>query len=134
MKELLDKSRPAIFLFVRILVGYMIFCHGAIRIWDFPIPHHNGGVPVLSFMGFGSILEIVGGILIFLGWYIRPAAFILCGEMAYAYFIMHASWNDFLLPSQNHGELAAIYALAFFLMFATGADKWSLDYKIRGVL
>jgi putative oxidoreductase len=90
-----------------------------------------GGVPgatapFLHQFWFAGIIEFVGGILIMLGLLTRLAGFILSGEMAVAYFTVHAH-NGFW-PIQNKGELAVIFCFVFLYFAATGAGAVSLDY------
>jgi putative oxidoreductase len=76
-----------------------------------------------------GILEFVGGILIFWGIFTRITAFILCGEMAVAYFRMHAPHGFW--PIVNHGELPVLYCFVFLYLFAAGAGPLSLDRSFR---
>jgi len=85
---------------------------------------------MFSLAGLGGILELVGGALVMLGFFTRPVAFILCGEMAYAYFFVHAKRGP--LPIQNGGELAVVYCFWFLYLFAAGAGPISLDRLLRG--
>jgi putative oxidoreductase len=79
--------------------------------------------------GLAGILELGGGLLIVLGLFTRPVAFILSGEMAFAYFLSHAHRN--LFPIVNGGEGAILYCFAFFYLFAAGGGAWSLDRLLR---
>jgi putative oxidoreductase len=73
------------------------------------------------------VLEVVGGTLILLGLFTRPVAFILAGEMAFAYFMGHASQGHFLWPVLNQGALAVIYCFLFLYFSSAGPGPWSLD-------
>lgn len=88
------------------------------------------GVPVTGLILVAGILEVVGGVLIALGLFTRPAAFIVSGEMAVAYFLGHfslvAPW-----PIQNHGEPAVLLCFTFLFLAAYGAGKISLDALVR---
>ena len=75
--------------------------------------------------GLAGILEVVGGVLLVLGLFTRPVAFILSGEMAFAYFMAHAPQGFF--PLLNRGELAVLYCFLFFYFFVAGGGAWSLD-------
>ena len=78
--------------------------------------------------GLAGLLETVGGVLIVLGLFTRPVAFILSGEMAFAYFMSHAPRGFFPLQTGgNSGELAIIYCFIFLYFFVVGAGVWSLD-------
>ncbi|SUB26741.1 DoxX-like protein [Avibacterium gallinarum] len=90
----------------------------------------NGAVELFSMMGIGGVLEIVGGALLILGLFTRPVAFILSGMMAVAYFQIHASLDNVLLPIVNKGELAALYSLVFLNFVFLGAGAFALDNKV----
>jgi putative oxidoreductase len=75
--------------------------------------------------GVAGVLEIVGGILLLLGLFTRPVAFLLAGEMAAAYFIVHAPQGFW--PLLNRGELAALYCFLFLYLAAAGGGPWSVD-------
>ena len=82
-----------------------------------------------SLPGIAGLLEIVGGTLVLVGLFTRPAAFILSGLMACAYFIAHAPGGFW--PIVNGGELAALYSFVFLYLSAAGGGPWSLD-RLRG--
>ena len=88
-------------------------------------PGQGGAVPVASFMGFAGILELVGGLLILIGLFTRPTAFILSGMMAVAYFMAHAPGG--FLPLVNRGELAALYCFVYLYLAVAGGGTWSAD-------
>jgi putative oxidoreductase len=108
---------------LRIVAGFLFWQHGAQKLLGFP-----GGEPVgdfLGLMGLAGILEMVGGAMLVLGLFSRPVAFILSGQMAWAYFSVHAP-NGFW-PIQNGGELAAFYSFLFLYVAARGGGVFSLD-------
>ncbi len=107
---------------LRMIVGFLFVCHGAQKLFGL-----LGGtrVPLDSLLGLAAILESVGGILIFLGLFTRPVAFLLSGEMAVAYFRVHAPRG--LFPVRNGGELAVLSCFVYFYLFAGGGGSWSLD-------
>lgn len=114
---------------MRFVVGLMFFCHGAQKIlgW-FTAPGQPGGaLPLL--MVVGGWIEIVAGVLIAVGLFTRIAAFIASGEMAVAFFMMHAKGS--FLPIVNKGELAVVYCFLFFYIFLYGPGAWSLDVMLR---
>jgi len=80
-------------------------------------------------MVFGGWLEFVGGILFVLGFFTRPVAFVLCGEMAVAFWHVHFK-PDAQLPLVNHGELAVLYCFIFFYFIFAGGGSASLDKLI----
>jgi putative oxidoreductase len=73
------------------------------------------------------MLEIVGGLLVLIGWFTRPAAFILSGEMAVAYFMEHVPLGNLLSPMLNEGESAVLFCFIFLFVSAAGAGAWSVD-------
>lgn len=82
-------------------------------------------MPLFSLFGVGGVLELAGGVLLMLGLFTRPVAFLLAGQMAVAYFFIHG--GNVLLPMTNGGELAALYSLMFLLLVFTGGGKYALD-------
>ena len=89
-----------------------------------------GGMPegfeLTTLILVAGILEVFGGALFLLGLFTRPVAFILSGEMAFAYFIGHST-STAIWPIQNHGELAVLYCFLFLFFAAYGAGRWSID-------
>jgi len=114
---------------MRLVVGLMFFCHGAQKIfgWFAPPGQQGGHLPPL--MMTGGCIEIAGGLLIAFGLFTRLAAFIASGEMAVAFFMMHAKGS--ILPIVNKGELAVVYCFLFFYIFLYGPGAWSLDVMLR---
>lgn len=131
MTQLLEKLNPFALLLVRIVVGYLFLLHGTAKFFEFPISMTggNGAVPLFSLFGAAAIIEIVGGVLMILGFATRFVALMLAGQMAYAYFFVHATAQTLLLPMLNEGELAALYSVTFLMFVFTGAGKFSLDQK-----
>jgi putative oxidoreductase len=114
---------------MRFVVGLMFFCHGAQKIfgWFAPPGQHAETLPPLMLAG--GWIEMVGGLLIAFGLLTRVAAFIASGEMAAAFFMMHAKGS--ILPIVNKGELAVVYCFLFFYIFLYGPGAWSLDVMLR---
>jgi putative oxidoreductase len=83
----------------------------------------------MSQMGIGGVLEFFGGLLLILGLFTRPVAFILSGMMAVAYFQVHAPGGFW--PLQNRGELAVLYCFVFLFLAVAGGGEWSLDRLLR---
>jgi putative oxidoreductase len=107
---------------MRFIVGLMFACHGLDKIFG----TFAGKVEALPpLMVFGGWLEIVCGFLIALGLLTRVAAFMASGEMAVAFFMMHAPRG--LIPYVNKGELAVVYCFIFFYIFLRGSGRWSID-------
>ena len=114
---------------MRFVAGLMFFCHGAQKIfgWFAPPGQHADALPPLMLLG--GWIEVVGGLLIAFGLLTRVAAFIASGEMAMAFFMMHAKGS--ILPIVNKGELAVVYCFLFFYIFLYGPGAWSLDVMLR---
>jgi putative oxidoreductase len=120
------------FFLLRVVVGLLFFQAGALKVfgWFGGMPGSNGApAALMTQVGIGGWLEVIGGILIVAGLFTRPAAFILSGEMAVAYWQFHAPGG--IWPIVNHGEMAVIYCFYFLYLAANGADEWSVDAMIR---
>ena len=113
---------------LRIMTGLLILQHGTAKYLSFPINPANGASP-MTLSGFAGVLELVGGVLLVVGLFTRPVAFILSGLMAFAYFIAHAP-QDFY-PLNNRGELAIIYCFVLLYLAAAGGGSLSLDRTVR---
>ena len=109
----------------RIILGFLFTCHGSQKLLGLPVPGPHGTVELMSLMGLAGILELVGGLLILVGLFTRPVAFLLSGLMAAAYFMAHAPQGFW--PIVNKGEAAVLYCFAFFFLSAAGAGAFSLD-------
>jgi putative oxidoreductase len=112
---------------LRIVAGYLFLTHGTAKLLGLPHVAMFDNVQLLSLIGIAGILELAGGLLILIGFLTRPVAFILAGEMAFAYFMAHASRGNALVPMLNQGELAVLYCFVFLFFAAAGAGAWSVD-------
>ena len=113
---------------LRIVAGILFLEHGTMKLFNFPAGE-GGAVQLSSFMGLAGALEVAGGILIVLGLFTRPAAFILCGMMAVAYWMAHAPHSMF--PAVNQGDAAILYCFLFLYLVFAGPGAWSLDGKSK---
>lgn len=120
-----DKWTPYVLGLLRIITGFLFLQHGTSKLFGMPYNEMFDGLQLMSLMGVAGILELVGGTLILIGVFTRPVAFILSGQMAVAYFMMHAP-KDFL-PINNHGELAVMFSFVFLYFSVAGAGKLSID-------
>lgn len=116
---------------LRIVAGYLFIAHGTTKMFQAPYIEMFADVPVASLAGIAGVLEVFGGALLMLGLLTRPAAFVLSGLMAFAYFIGHAAQGNVLLPILNGGELAALYSFVFLFISVAGPGSWSLDGFLR---
>ncbi len=124
-----DTWHPRVLSLLRIVVGFLYLQHGTAKLFHVPHVAYFDQLPALSLIGFAGMLEIVGGLLILLGLFTRPVAFILSGEMAVAYFMQHAPQGHFFTPALNQGEEAVLYCFIFLFLAVAGAGAWSLDAK-----
>jgi putative oxidoreductase len=113
---------------LRIVAALIFLLHGSSKILGFPASE-MGSPPVGSLMWVGGLLELGGGLLLLIGLFSRPVAFILSGEMAYAYWMFHAPQSTF--PMLNGGDAAILYCFVFLLIAAAGPGPWSLDASMR---
>lgn len=127
----MDKAKDVTLFLLRVVAGLLFLQAGGMKIlgWFGGVPAEFGGAPrLLSQIGIGGLLELVGGAAVMLGLFTRVSAFIVSGEMAVAYFQFHQP-NGFW-PIQNHGEPAVLLCFIFLLFAAHGGGKWSLDAAI----
>jgi len=111
---------------LRIMVGLLYMEHGLAKVVGFPLqPNHKAYELFTLNPGIQGLLELVGGLLLALGLFTRPVAFILAGNMAVAYFMAHAPRGFF--PLLNGGELAIVYCFVFLYLWIAGGGEWSLD-------
>jgi putative oxidoreductase len=122
MLGFLDRLAPQTWALFRIVTGLLFLWHGASKLFGFPQPTPEAPAFVLYV---GGPIELVGGSLVMLGLFTRPAAFLCSGMMACAYWMAHGA--KALFPMQNGGELAALYCFAFLCIAAQGAGIWSVD-------
>ena len=125
--------RPRALAVLRIVTAYLFIPHGTAKLLGAPHVPMFDGLQWISLMGLAGFLEVVGGALLLIGLFTRPVAFILCGFMAVAYFMGHASQGNALLPMLNQGEPAVLYCFVFLYMVFAGAGAWSVDAARRRV-
>jgi putative oxidoreductase len=120
---------PRLLSVLRIIAAFLFIAHGAQKLFGFLAPPGMPSFPPFSQMWIGGILEFFGGLLLLVGLFTRPVAFILSGMMAVAYFQMHAPGGFW--PLQNKGELAVLYCFIFLYLAAAGGGPWSVDRLLR---
>jgi putative oxidoreductase len=116
---------------LRIVSGYMLLWHGTRKLFGVP-----DAEPATGYMYWlAGPIELIGGVLVMIGLFTRPAAFLCSGFTAAAYWMAHGSFSALpgsaLLPITNGGELAVLYCFAFLYIAARGAGIWSVD-AVRG--
>jgi putative oxidoreductase len=117
---------PRMLSVLRIMTGLLFLEHGTQKLFAFPGP----GPALTTLLVVQALLELVGGILILIGLFTRPVAFILAGDMAVAYFMAHAPRG--LFPTLNGGQLAILFCFVFFYLFVAGGGVWSVDEQRSG--
>lgn len=120
---------PYVLSLLRIISGLLILQHGMGKHLKFPYVASYDGIATFSLPWFAGVFELVLGALVLLGLFTRPAAFILSGTMAFAYFIGHAPRGFF--PILNNGNLAILYCFVFFYLSFAGGGPLSLDAILR---
>ncbi len=129
MIETLAAWKPRALSVLRIITGLMIIEHGMGKIFHFPDLPAYANVQLLSLLGAAGFIELIGGALLIVGLWTQPAAFIVSGEMAVAYFMVHAPKGFF--PLINGGTLAIAYCFACLYLSTAGAGPWSLDATMK---
>ena len=109
---------------LRIVAALLFLLHGSSKLFNFP-PFPMALPETGTMLWIGAILELVGGLLLLVGLFSRPVAFVLSGEMAVAYWMFHAPQSTF--PSINQGEPAILFCFIFLLIAAAGPGSWSMD-------
>jgi putative oxidoreductase len=112
---------------LRIVTALLFLQHGTGKILGFPMSSMAFPPPWTLFWVAGW-LELIGALLLLIGLFTRPAAFLLAGEMAIAYWMIHAPESFF--PLINRGETAILFCFIFLLFVATGPGTWSVDEKL----
>ncbi|MDT5293356.1 MAG: putative oxidoreductase [Acidobacteriota bacterium] len=120
---------PRFLSILRIITGFLLMPYGAQKLFGFLAKPGAPAGSLPPLMWVAGILELFGGLLIFLGLFTRPTAFILSGFMAVAYFMMHAPKGFW--PILNGGELAVHYCFVFLFLAVAGGGEWSLDHLLR---
>lgn len=123
MQKVLGRYAPYFYALLRIVAGLAFAQHGAQKL--FGLLGAKQAVPLMSQFGLAGVIEFVGGILIALGLFTSPIAFVASGQMAWAFFQSHLPRGFW--PIMNGGELAVLYCFIFLYFAAVGSGKFSLD-------
>ena len=129
MKPILKPLHDHTYSVLRIFAGILFMIHGTMIVIGYP-PSPMKAATLASLPGVAGILELVLGALVAIGLLTSIAAFIASGEMAVAYFMVHAPKGFY--PQLNQGELAVLYCFIFLYIAANGAGPWSIDHLIWG--
>src|SRR5690606_4127270 len=126
MNDFFTGWSPRVLSILRSVAGFLMIWHGTQKLFGFPIPVPAGADgPLIMTAG---VIEVFGGLLILIGLFTRPMAFLISGLMAVAYFMAHAPTG--FLPMVNGGELAAIYSFLYLYLVFAGGGVWSLDHLL----
>lgn len=112
---------------LRIVAGLLFLAHGVIKVFGFPAGAEPGQQELLSLFGIGGVIELITGLLLILGLFTRPAAFIASGQMAVAYWMFHFPSSPY--PAVNGGDAAILYCFIFLYIFTAGPGAWSMDNR-----
>lgn len=127
----MNRATQISYFLLRVVSGFLLFQSGAMKWfgWFGGMPAGSPPFELASQMGVGAVLEVIGGLLIAVGLFTRPAAFICSGMMAVAYWQFHAPGGAW--PAQNGGMPAALLSFIFLYVAAAGGGPWSLDAQIQ---
>ena len=121
----LARWQPQLLAILRIVVGLLFLEHALIKLLGFPPGGKPGLQEVGSFLWFAGVIELVTSVLVLLGLFTRAAAFVAAGEMAVAYWMVHAKMGFY--PAVNMGEGAILFCFVFLYIAAAGPGAWSVD-------
>jgi putative oxidoreductase len=127
--RMLARWEPMVLSIFRIMVGLLLFQFGVAKLFKFPPVPMFEKVELMSLYGAAGSIELVLGGLLVLGLFTRPVAFILCGEMAFAYFIGHFPRG--FIPLLNGGNAAILFCFSCLYLACAGGGVWSLDAMMR---
>ena len=125
MFESISRFQPQLLALLRIVAALIFLAHGVIKMFGFPGGAQPGPQDPLTFFWIAGLIEVVTGGLILIGLFTRPAAFIASGEMAVAYWMVHAPQSPF--PAVNNGDAAILYCFVFLYLVAAGPGAFSVD-------
>lgn len=119
---------PEIRSLLRIVAALLFVQHGSAKLLHVPYQAMFAHLQLMSLLGVQGVIELVGGALLAVGLFSRPVAFVLSGDMAVAFFMVHfpKSW----LPIVNGGDLAVLFCFTFLYLWVAGPGPWSLDALI----
>ena len=120
---------PHILSVLRIVAALLFLMHGTAKLFHVPHQATFDNLQLMSLLGAQGVLEVVGGVLLLIGLFSRPVAFVLSGDMAVAYFIAH--WPRGWVPLLNGGDLAVLFCFVFLYLWVAGPGPWSVDAAVR---
>lgn len=131
--EALNKYQPQALAVLRVVTALCFMAHGTQKLFGFPASQMGGTVEIFSLMGLAGVLEVFGGLAILLGLFTRPVAFILAGQMAYAFWFMHVPMmgQGNIIPVANGGDGAVLFCFVFLYLVFAGPGAWSVDEVLK---
>jgi putative oxidoreductase len=120
---------PRLLSVLRIVTALLFMTHGTAKLFQMPHQAMFDSLQLMSLIGVQGMLEAGGGLLLLIGLFSRPVAFVLSGDMAVAYFMSH--WPKSWLPLLNGGDLAVLFCFVFLYLWAAGPGPWSVDARFR---
>ncbi|MDC9824686.1 DoxX family protein [Devosia sp. ZB163] len=130
----LNRYQPYALAVLRIVTALCFMTHGTQKMFGFPASQGGGGgFELFSLMGLAAILEVFGGLAILLGLFTRPVAFVLAGQMAYAFWFVHVPLmgQGNIIPIANGGESAVLFCFIFLFLVFAGPGAWSVDGALK---
>ena len=121
----MSRYQPQLLGLLRIVAGLLFLAHGVVKLFGFPPGAMPGVQDPMTLLGVAGIIELVAGALIMIGLFTRPAAFIASGQMAVAYWMMHAPQSPY--PVANMGDAAILFCFIFLYFAAAGPGALSVD-------
>jgi len=132
--EALNRYQPQALAVLRIVTALCFMAHGTQKMFGFPASGGGGGgFELFSLMGLAAVLEVFGGLAILLGVFTRPVAFILAGQMAYAFWFVHVPMmgQGNIIPVANGGDGAVLFCFVFLYLVFAGPGAWSVDEVMK---
>ncbi|MEK1893467.1 MAG: DoxX family protein [Rhizobium sp.] len=123
--ERLSAYQPYALAALRVIAALLFIEHGTMKLFAFPAAQMEGPLPPLLLAA--ALIEVVGGLLVLIGLFTRPVAFILSGQMAVAYFMAHGSQTFW--PALNGGDAAILFCFIFLFIFFAGPGALSVDQR-----
>ena len=120
---------PRVLSLLRIVAALLFIEHGSQKLFGFPAPAASGAPATFTLIWYAAVLEFFGGLLLLVGLFTQAVAFVLSGELAFAYWIAHAPRSPF--PIVNDGDAAILYCFVFLFLAAAGGGAWSLDWVVQ---
>jgi putative oxidoreductase len=121
----LEKFAPQLLALLRIFAALLFLEHGSAKLFHFPVPQPGVPDPLPTILLAAAIIELIGGVLVTIGLFTRLAAFLMAGEIAIGYFMMH--FPQSFWPIVNKGEAAILFCFVFLYIAAAGPGAWSVD-------